>query len=78
MPPTQRRTPGLLLRGGVWHIDKIIYAKQICESTGTRDRNRPLDLIVAREGIEQIAEGLLIMALQKGVKVTLTVTPSCF
>jgi hypothetical protein len=33
---TSRRTAGLLLRG-VWHIDKVIYGKRICESTGTRD-----------------------------------------
>lgn len=37
MAPTPRRTPGLLLRGAVWHIDKVIYGKRICASTGTRD-----------------------------------------
>jgi hypothetical protein len=34
MAPTPRRAQGLLLRGSVWHIDKVIYGKRICESTG--------------------------------------------
>ncbi len=29
--PTPRRPPGLLLRGGVRHIDKVIYGQRICE-----------------------------------------------
>jgi integrase len=37
MARTSRRTPGLLLRSGVWHIDKVIYGKRICASTGTKD-----------------------------------------
>ena len=38
MAPTRRRTPGLLLRRGIWHIDKVLYGKRICESTRTADR----------------------------------------
>jgi integrase len=37
MTRTSRKSSGLLLRGAVWHIDKVIYGKRICESTGTRD-----------------------------------------
>lgn len=37
MVPISRRTPGLLLRGRVWHIDKVIYGKRICESSGTKE-----------------------------------------
>jgi hypothetical protein len=48
MAPTQRRTPGLLLRGGVWHIDKVIYRKRICESTGTRDLTEAQALLARR------------------------------
>ncbi len=33
----QRRTPGLIKRGGVWHIDKIVRGTRIRESTGTGD-----------------------------------------
>jgi hypothetical protein len=48
MAPTQRRTPGLLLRHGIWHIDKIIYGKRICESTGTGDRIEAEALLARR------------------------------
>ena len=30
------RTPGLIKRGGIWHIDKQIRGRRICESTGER------------------------------------------
>ncbi len=48
MAPTQRRMPGLLLRRGVWHIDKVIYGKRICESTGTSDRIEAEALLARR------------------------------
>ena len=31
----QKRTPGLVNRNGVWHIDKLYRGHRICESTGT-------------------------------------------
>lgn len=31
----RKHTPGLFKRKEVWHIDKIIFGKRICESTGT-------------------------------------------
>jgi hypothetical protein len=34
----QKRTPGLIKRGGIWHVDKKIRARRLCESTGTGDR----------------------------------------
>src|SRR5580704_5093504 len=34
---SRRRSRGLLLRKDVWHIDKVIYGKRICESTQTGD-----------------------------------------
>jgi len=35
---TGRRKPlGLRLRKGVWHIDKVLFGKRICESTYTGD-----------------------------------------
>jgi integrase len=37
MGRNNRRSPGLFLRGGAWHIDKVIDGKRICESTGTGD-----------------------------------------
>ena len=33
----QKRTAGLLKRGGVWHIDKQIRGSRLCESTGESD-----------------------------------------
>jgi len=34
----QKRTPGLIKREGVWHIDKQIDGRRICQSCGTSDR----------------------------------------
>jgi hypothetical protein len=34
---TRRTSRGLLLRKGVWHIDRVLYGKRICESTQTDD-----------------------------------------
>jgi hypothetical protein len=28
-----RATRGLVLRKGIWHIDKVVYGQRICEST---------------------------------------------
>ncbi len=45
---TRRRTYGLLLRKGVWHIDKIVYGKRICESTRTGDLKEAESLLAHR------------------------------
>lgn len=31
----RRRSPGLFKRRGIWHIDKWIQGRRICQSTGT-------------------------------------------
>ena len=31
----RKRTPGFIKRGGVWHIDKRIGGRRICQSTDT-------------------------------------------
>lgn len=33
----RKRIPGLVMRGGVWHIDKRIRGRRICQSTGTAE-----------------------------------------
>jgi integrase len=33
----RKRPPGLLKREGIWHIDKRIGGKRVCQSTGTAD-----------------------------------------
>ena len=32
-----RRSPGLVKRRGIWRIDKIMFGRRICESTGSRE-----------------------------------------
>jgi integrase len=48
MGRNSRRMPGLILRGGVWHIDKVIYGTRICESTGTGDLEEAQSLLMRR------------------------------
>lgn len=46
---TRRRKPlGLLLRKGVWHIDKVLFGERICESTHTGDLNEAEMLLAHR------------------------------
>ena len=33
----RKRTPGLYKRGEAWHIDKTVFGRRLCESTGTGD-----------------------------------------
>ena len=48
----RKRSAGLRLRHGVWHIEKQIYGKKLCESTGT-GRLEEAELILARRREEQ-------------------------
>ncbi|MGH8644576.1 MAG: tyrosine-type recombinase/integrase [Gammaproteobacteria bacterium] len=38
MSTKQKRTPGLVKRGEIWHVDKWVRGRRLCESTGTSDR----------------------------------------
>jgi integrase len=31
----RKKVPGLVMRGGSWHIDKYLFGRRICQSTGT-------------------------------------------
>src|SRR6202521_4792562 len=31
----RKHIPGLIMRAGIWHIDKCILGRRICQSTGT-------------------------------------------
>ena len=31
----RKQVPGLIMRAGIWHIDKVIFGRRICQSTGT-------------------------------------------
>jgi integrase len=33
----RKRVPGLIWRGGVWHVDKRICGRRVCQSTGAAD-----------------------------------------
>jgi integrase len=33
----RKKVPGLIMRAGVWHVDKRICGRRICQSTGTGD-----------------------------------------
>ena len=48
----RKRSAGLRLRHGVWHIEKQIDGKKLCESTGT-GRLEEAELILARRREEQ-------------------------
>ncbi len=50
----RKRTPGLYKRKGTWHIDKNIYGRRVCQSTGT-DRLEEAERFLARlvEGSRQ-------------------------
>ena len=49
LPMTRRATTrGLLLRKGIWHIDKVLFGKRICESTHTSDLKEAEALLAHR------------------------------
>ena len=33
----RKNVPGLIWRGGVWHVDKRICGRRVCQSTGTSE-----------------------------------------
>lgn len=53
----RKRTPGLYKRHGVWHIDKQVQGKRLCESTGT-DSLEEAERYLARR-LEEIRQALV-------------------
>ena len=53
----KRHTPGLQKRWGLWHIDKVVGRRRICESTGT-DQIEEAERYLA-ERVEQIRQAKL-------------------
>jgi integrase len=43
-----RKTPGLQLRNGIWHIDKQVDGQRLCGSTGTGDRAEAEEILAKR------------------------------
>ncbi len=52
----RKKTPGLYKRGECWHIDKQVFGRRICESTGT-NLLEEAEKYLARciEGLRQVA-----------------------
>ena len=50
----RKRTPGLVKRGGVWHIDKQVRGSRLCESTGSGDLKEAETYLARR--IEEIRQ----------------------
>jgi len=44
----RKKTSGLYLRGGFWHIDKVIRGIRLCESTGTNDLREAEEILARR------------------------------
>ena len=63
----RKRTPGLQLRQGVWHIDKVVYGQRVVESTRTSNLQEAETYLVHR--MEEIRKaklyGVLPMRLFK-------------
>ena len=57
MGQTKRRIPGLVKRGGIWHIDKKIGGRRLCESTGEYDLKKAEGYLAKR--IEEIRKALV-------------------
>ena len=53
----RRRTPGLINRGGTWHIDKKIRGQRLCESTGEHDLQKAEEYLAKR--IEETRKALI-------------------
>lgn len=49
-----KRIPGLVKRKGVWHIDKVVFGKRLCESTGTSSQAEAEHILALRmEAVRQ-------------------------
>ena len=53
----RKRTPGLYKRGDIWHIDKKVFGRRLCESTGT-DSLEEAERYVARR-LEEIRQTIV-------------------
>ena len=53
----RKRMPGLFKRGGVWHIDKQIRGRRICESTGESDLARAEEYLARK--IEEVRNAVI-------------------
>jgi integrase len=53
----RKKVPGLVMRAGVWHVDKYLYGRRVCQSTGTarlEEAERNLAKIMEEERQAQV------------------------
>ena len=53
----RKKIPGLINRKGVWHIDKVIRGRRLCESTGESDIEKAEEYLARR--IEEIRQATI-------------------
>jgi hypothetical protein len=53
----RQRTAGLILRNGVWHIDKLFRGRRICESTGQSELGKAQEHLTRR--LEEARQALI-------------------
>jgi integrase len=53
----RKRTPGLFKRGDIWQIDKTVFKRRICESTGTSDLEEAEKYLVRR--LEEVRQAVV-------------------
>ena len=53
----RQRTAGLILRNGVWHIDKLFRGRRICESTGQSELDKAQEHLTRR--LEEARQALV-------------------
>ena len=50
----RKKVPGLINRKGIWHVDKVVRGRRICESSGESDIEKAEEFLARR--IEQIRQ----------------------
>jgi integrase len=50
----RKKVPGLINRKGIWHIDKVVRGRRICESTGESDIEKAEEYLARR--IEEVRQ----------------------
>ncbi len=53
----RKRTPGLYKRRGTWHIDKKVFGRRLCESTGTSELEEAEKYLVRR--LEEVRQAVV-------------------
>ena len=55
----RKKVAGLINRKGIWHIDKVVRGRRICESTGECDIEKAEEFLARR--IEEIRQAVFMV-----------------